>query len=82
MGRIKTIMVKNIGEKLYREHKEEFTTDFEKNKEIVKKYVDIPSKKLRNIVAGYITRLKKMEKSWAFIFLFQLSLWKVKKKRL
>lgn len=54
-------MVKSIGEKLYREHKEEFTTDFEKNKEIVKKYVDIPSKKLRNIVAGYITRLKKSE---------------------
>ncbi|MEM0333582.1 MAG: 30S ribosomal protein S17e [Candidatus Aenigmatarchaeota archaeon] len=61
MGRIKTIMVKNIGEKLYKEHKEEFTTDFEKNKEIVKKYVDIPSKKLRNIVAGYVTRLKKLE---------------------
>ena len=61
MGRVKTIMVKNIGKKLYKEHKEEFTTDFEKNKEIVKKYVDIPSKKLRNIVAGYITRLKKLE---------------------
>lgn len=54
-------MVKIIGEKLYREHKDEFTTDFEKNKEIVKKYVDIPSKKLRNVVAGYVTRLKKRE---------------------
>ncbi len=61
MGRIKTTMIKNIGEKLYREHKDEFTTDFEKNKEIVKKYVGIPSKKLRNVVAGYITRLKKIE---------------------
>ena len=61
MGRIKTIMIKNIGEKLYKEHKNEFTTDFEKNKEIVKKYVDISSKKLRNIVAGYVTRLKKIE---------------------
>jgi small subunit ribosomal protein S17e len=61
MGRIKTTMIKNIGEKLYKEHKDEFTTDFEKNKEIVKKYVGIPSKKLRNIVAGYITRLKKQE---------------------
>jgi small subunit ribosomal protein S17e len=61
MGRIKTTMIKNIGEKLYREHKDEFTTDFEKNKEIVEKYVDIPSKKLRNIVAGYITRLKKQD---------------------
>jgi small subunit ribosomal protein S17e len=61
MGRIKTTMIKNIGEKLYREHKDEFTTDFEKNKEIVEKYVDIPSKKLRNIVAGYITRLKRQD---------------------
>jgi len=61
MGRIKTSLIKNIGEKLYREHKEEFSTDFEKNKEVVKKYVEIPSKKIRNIVAGYITRLKKLE---------------------
>ena len=61
MGRIKTTMIKNIGEKLYKEHKVEFTTDFDKNKEIVKKYVGIPSKKLRNVVAGYITRLKKIE---------------------
>jgi small subunit ribosomal protein S17e len=61
MGRIKTTMIKNIGERLYKDHKDEFTTDFEKNKEIVKKYVDIPSKKLRNIVAGYITRLKRQD---------------------
>jgi len=61
MGRVTTTMIKNMGEKLYREHKDEFTTDFQKNKEIVKKYVDIPSKKLRNIVAGYITSLKKRE---------------------
>jgi hypothetical protein len=28
MGRIKTTMIKNIGEKLYKEHKNEFTTGF------------------------------------------------------
>jgi SSU ribosomal protein S17E len=33
MGRIKTTMIKNIGERLYKDHKDEFTTDFEKNKE-------------------------------------------------
>ena len=59
MGRIKTLLVKNIAEKLFEEHGQEFTTDFEKNKELVKKYVDIKSKKLRNVVAGYITRLKR-----------------------
>ncbi|MEM5815007.1 MAG: 30S ribosomal protein S17e [Candidatus Aenigmatarchaeota archaeon] len=61
MGRIKTLMIKNIGEKLYEKYKDEFTNDFNKNKEIVKKYANIPSRKLRNVVAGYITRLKKRE---------------------
>jgi len=59
MGRIKTLLIKNIAEKLFEEHAAEFTTSFEKNKELVKKYVDIKSKKLRNAVAGYVTRLKK-----------------------
>ena len=61
MGRIKTILIKNIAEKLFEDHDLEFTTDFTKNKEIVKRYVDIKSKKLRNTVAGYITRLKRRE---------------------
>jgi len=61
MGRIKTLLVKNIAEKIFEEHKDEFTEDFYKNKELVKKYVDIKSKKLTNIVAGYITRLKSRE---------------------
>lgn len=40
-------------------HGEKFDTDFEKNKAMVTEAADIPSKKLRNIVAGYATRLKK-----------------------
>ncbi len=59
MGRIKTQMTKRISLKLFRDHKEEFKKDFEGNKEIVSKLADIPSKKIRNIVAGYITRLVK-----------------------
>lgn len=59
MGRIKTRFVKATGEKIYQKGKDEFTTDFNKNKEIVDKYAQIPSKRLRNIVLGYITRLAK-----------------------
>ncbi len=59
MGRIKTQMTKRISLKLFRDHKEEFKSDFESNKEIVSKLADIPSKKIRNIIAGYITRLVK-----------------------
>ena len=40
-------------------HGEKFDTDFEKNKLLVAEAADIPSKKLRNIIAGYATRLKK-----------------------
>ena len=59
MGRIKTQMTKRASLALYRDHKEEFKQNFEENKEIVSKLADIPSKKIRNIIAGYITRLVK-----------------------
>jgi small subunit ribosomal protein S17e len=61
MGRIKTTFVKTSGQKIYEEGKDDFTTDFAKNKEIVEKYAKIPSKKLRNTIVGYITRLVKRE---------------------
>lgn len=61
MGRIKTSFVKNIGKRLYEKYAEKFTTDFFKNKEIVRQLVEIDSKKLCNVIAGYITRLKKQE---------------------
>jgi len=59
MGRIKNLLVRKIAKRLLEEHGDIFTTDFEKNKEIVKKFVEIKSKKIRNVVAGYITSFKK-----------------------
>ncbi len=56
MGRIKNIPVKALGDQLIRDHSDKFTTDFEKNKEALGKLKDIKSKKIRNIVAGYITK--------------------------
>jgi len=61
MGRIKTKLIKRITLNLFRDHKEEFKQDFDENKEIVTKFADIPSKKIRNIIAGYVTRLVKQE---------------------
>ncbi len=57
MGRIKTQLIKRISNKLIKEHEKEFKKDFKENKEIVAKLADIPSKKIRNIIAGYVTRL-------------------------
>ena len=63
MGRIKSTFVKSSGQKIYQKAEAEFTENFDNNKEIVKKHADIPSKRLRNSIVGYITRLvKKQEK--------------------
>ncbi len=62
MGRIKTQLIKRTTKELFSHHKDEFSKEFEENKKLVEKFADVPSKKLRNIIAGYITRLKKSNK--------------------
>jgi len=59
LGRIKTVLIKRITRKLVKEHRQDFKTDFEANKQLVGKYASIPSNKLRNIIAGYVTRMIK-----------------------
>jgi small subunit ribosomal protein S17e len=61
MGRIKTTFVKRRTKELLKMHGDKFTTTFDENKTLVDKYVKVESKKLRNIVAGYMTRLKRQE---------------------
>jgi len=61
LGRIKTTFVKHIARELFEKHSNQFSTDFENNKKVVDRFVDINSKRTRNIVAGYLTSLKKNE---------------------
>ncbi len=61
MGRIKTLLAKNTAKRLIKEHSQEFSSEFEKNKQLVEKYTDVSSAKLRNIIAGYIARLIKQK---------------------
>jgi len=61
MGRIKTTMIKRTGNKLVAQHRSSFKTTFEENKQIVPTFVEVPSKKLRNVLTGYITRLMNKE---------------------
>ena len=61
MGRIKTQLTKRTTEEIMAEHGKDFMTDFEQNKIILDSKVHVSSKKLRNIIAGYATRLKKRE---------------------
>ena len=57
MGRIKTQFVKRTSQELVRKHESSFSASFEENKKAVGSLTDVSSKKVRNIVAGYITRL-------------------------
>lgn len=62
MGRIKTTLIKRTANALFKEYKEEFSTDFKKNKDKVGEFTDLVSKKLKNSIAGYLVRLVKKDK--------------------
>ena len=64
MGRIKTKLIKRTTKKLVNMHEDDFTENFDENKQRVMKHAEIPSKKVRNVIAGYITRLKKAKKDF------------------
>lgn len=58
MGKIKGKLIKRTSERLI-EQGIEFSDDFGKNKTILGD--SMPSKKIRNQMAGYLVRLKKQE---------------------
>ncbi len=65
MGRIKTILAKRSGAKFIKLFPKTFSKDYDKNKQALGEVGKIPSKKLRNVIAGYITRLKEREEKEA-----------------
>ncbi len=64
MGRVKSIAVKVLANELIKEHGDKFTTDFEKNKKVLNEVKKIKSKRVRNILVGYISkRMQQIKKS-------------------
>lgn len=59
MGKIKSKAIKSAA-KIFIDRGVEFEEDFEKNKKILKD--TMPSKKVRNQMAGFLVRLKKQER--------------------
>ncbi|MFQ5761715.1 MAG: 30S ribosomal protein S17e [Candidatus Bathyarchaeia archaeon] len=59
MGRVKTAFIKRISIVLMEKWPNEFSADFEANKALVSKFTDVQSKKIRDQVAGYITKRKR-----------------------
>lgn len=61
MGKVRTSLIKRTARRLLELYPNEVSTDFEANKELVKKYVYLKSKKMRNQIAGYLTHLAKLQ---------------------
>lgn len=58
MGKVRTETVKRAARELIERFPDKFTNEYELNKKAVNEVVQAPSKKLRNRIAGYVTRLK------------------------
>ncbi len=59
MGRVKSKAIKRDGMKLFEMGRDVFTESFEENKKLLERFAEFRSKKLRNVIAGYITKLVK-----------------------
>jgi len=57
LGNVRTEKVTRVARELFRRYPDRFTADYEQNKKMLMSLVNLPSKKLRNMIAGYITGL-------------------------
>ena len=62
MGRVRTSSVKRAAEELILEFPNQFTNKFNENKKKVSEFAEVGTKKLRNMIAGYITKKVKSAK--------------------
>jgi len=58
MGNIRQLQIKNTAKRLLEIHGDKFRkNDFNHNKKMVAEYTEVLGKRIRNRIAGYITRL-------------------------
>jgi small subunit ribosomal protein S17e len=61
LGKVRIDTVKRVSRELIRRFPDRFTGQFESDKQAVNELVITQSKRLRNRIAGYVTRLKVVE---------------------
>ncbi len=61
MGKVRTDTVKRASRELLRRFPDRFAGNWESDKQAVSELVSTQSKRLRNRIAGYVTRLKVVE---------------------
>ncbi|KYK31162.1 MAG: 30S ribosomal protein S17e [Candidatus Proteinoplasmatales archaeon SG8-5] len=59
MGNIRPTYIKRVAIELVKKHPERFNDDYQHNKAAVEEITDIQNPKLRNRIAGYVTRFRK-----------------------
>merc|ERR1712013_5425 len=59
MGRVRTKTVKRASRLIIEKYYTRLTLDFQTNKRVVEEFAVIPSKRLRNKIAGFVTHLMK-----------------------
>ncbi len=65
MGKVRIAAVKKVARDMVARYPEKFNTDFEANKKALITLVEARTKRMRNRVIGYITRLKITEETRA-----------------
>jgi len=63
LGKVRPERVKKIAKELLKRYPDKFNTDFENNKKILQTLTKTSSVRLRNRIAGYITRLVAITKA-------------------
>ena len=64
MGRIKTQLIKRLTFEIMKQSRDQLSQQFEGNKKVVSELLGGASKKIRNSVAGYLTRLMKIKEEY------------------
>jgi len=62
MGKVRPRLVKRAAEQMVEKHPAKFSEEFGNNKKSVSALLEVPSKRVRNMIAGYATRLVKQDK--------------------
>ena len=65
MGSIRPTPIKRVAIELFTRFPDKFSKDFQSNKNMVGQLCDVKSIRMRNLIAGYITRLNRRGKSTA-----------------
>jgi len=52
-------MIKRLAFQMFNKHRNNLKDTFDENKKIIEQYMTSQNKKIRNTVAGYVTRLMK-----------------------